>query len=60
MDLSIPDEASKIQTSVWPLAFYGAESQVIGESNFQQLRRLATDALIGKQKNFPAALFSRT
>ena len=50
MDLSIPDKASKIQTSVWPLAFYGAESQIIGDSHFVQLRRLATDTLIGKHK----------
>ena len=48
-DLSLQDKASKIQTSVWPLAFYGAESQV-GESHFVQLRRMATDASIGKRK----------
>lgn len=49
-EFSIPNKASKIQMSIWPLAFYGAESQVIGDSHFAQLRRLATDALIGKHK----------
>lgn len=50
MDLSIQDKASKIQTAIWPVAFYGAESQVIGETHFTQLRRAASDALIGKHK----------
>lgn len=44
LDLSIADKASKIQTAIWPVAFYGAESQVIGDSHFVQLRRSATDA----------------
>lgn len=50
LDLTIPDKAGKIQSAIWPLAFYGAESQVIGDSHFVTLRRLATDALIGKHK----------
>ena len=45
--ISIHDKASKIQTAVWPLAFYGAESQMIGEAHFTKLRRQATEALIG-------------
>ena len=49
-DLSIQDKASQIQTAIWPVAFYGAEGQVIGETHFRQLRRCATDALIGKHK----------
>ena len=56
MDLSIADKASKIQMSVWPMAFYGAESQVIGEVHFTKLRRLASDALIGKHKYVSAFL----
>ena len=44
LDLTIPDKAGKIQSAIWPLAFYGAESQVIGDSHFVTLRRLATDA----------------
>ena len=48
--LSIHDKASKIQTSVWPLAFYGAESQLIGDAHFTKLRRQATDAILGPHK----------
>lgn len=50
LDLTIPDKAGNFQSAVWPLAFYGAESQVIGDSHFVTLRRLAADALIGKHK----------
>lgn len=46
LDLTIPDKAGKVQSAVWPLAFYGAESQIISDSHFVTLR-LATDALEG-------------
>ena len=48
--ISVHDKASKIQTAVWPLAFYGAESQLIGEAHFTRLRRQATEALVGHHK----------
>lgn len=50
LDLTIVDKGEKNQSAIWPLAFYGAESQMIGNSHFVTLRRLATDALIGKHK----------
>ena len=49
-NLSLDEKAMKIQSAVWPLAFYAAESQFIGESHLTKLRRLATDALLGKHK----------
>ena len=36
--------------AIWPLAFYAAESQFIGESHVVKLRRQDTDVLIGKHK----------
>lgn len=50
LHLTIPEKAAKIQAAIWPVAFYGAESQVIGDSHFVKLRRLACDALVGKHK----------
>lgn len=38
------------KTSLISVAFYGVEGQVIGDAHFTQLRRCATDALIGKHK----------
>ena len=49
-NLTIDERASKIQMAIWPLAFYAAESQFIGESHFVKLLRQATDVLIGKHK----------
>ena len=48
--IPIHDKAAKIQVAVWPLAFYGAESQLLGDAHFKLLRRQATDALIGHHK----------
>ena len=50
LHLTIPEKAAKIQAAIWPVAFYRAESQVIGGSHFVKLRRLACDALVGKHK----------
>lgn len=48
--IPIQDKATKIQVAIWPLAFYGAESQLLGDAHFKLLRRQAADALIGHHK----------
>lgn len=50
LHIPLRDKASKIQTAIWPLAFYGAESQCIGDTHFTLLRRQASDALVGPHK----------
>ena len=40
-------KARFIQTAVWPHAFFGAETQVVGEAHFRTLRREAARALVG-------------
>ena len=48
--ISLREKASKIQAAIWPLAFYGAESQLIGDVHFSKLRRQASDVLVGPHK----------
>lgn len=48
--IPLREKASKIQSAIWPLAFYGAESQFIGETHFAKLRRQASDVLVGPHK----------
>lgn len=45
--IDIAQKARFIQTAVWPHAFFGAETQIVGESHFRTLRREAANALIG-------------
>ena len=45
--LAIAHKARFIQTAVWPHAFFGAETQIVGESHFRTLRREAASALLG-------------
>ena len=40
-------KARFIQTAVWPHAFFGAETQIVGEAHFRTLRREAARALVG-------------
>ena len=46
----LPQKASLIQTAIWPHAFFGAESQLVGENHFKELRRAATTALVGPEQ----------
>ena len=47
--LDITHKARLIQTAIWPHAFYGAETQIVGDKHFRTLRREATKALIGPE-----------
>ena len=42
-------KARFIQTAVWPHAFFGAETQIVGEQHFRTLRREAAIALVGPE-----------
>ena len=44
---SVKGKARLIQTSVWPAAFYGAESHCIGQVRLRRLRGFACRALVG-------------
>jgi hypothetical protein len=43
----IQSKAHRLQTSVWPVAFYGMEAQVVPKRQVQQLRTAASRALLG-------------
>ena len=47
--LDIAHKARIIQTAIWPHAFFGAETQIVGDEHFRTLRREATMALIGPE-----------
>ena len=49
-------KARFIQTAVWPHAFFGAETQVVGDSHFRTLRREAAMALIGPESQISSWL----
>ena len=44
---SIASKAVLVQTSVWPAAFYAAESHCIGQTRIRRLRGFACRALVG-------------
>ena len=52
----IPQKARFIQTAVWPHAFFGAETQVVGDSHFRTLRREAAMALVGPESQISSWL----
>ena len=58
--MDINQKAWMIQTAIWPVALYSAESQAIGLKHFRDLRRAATNALIGRHKTSSAFLACRT
>ena len=35
---------------MWPTAFFGSEAQVLPDQTYQQIRRAAADALVGKHR----------
>ena len=49
-------KARFIQTAVWPHAFFGAETQIVGESHFRTLRREAAKALVGPHSQISSYL----
>ena len=53
---TITQKAQFIQTAIWPHAFFGAETQIVGEKHFRTLRREATIALIGPEKQISSWL----
>ena len=50
LNLSLEERAEKIQTAIWPATFYGALGMTIGEKHFTNLRRAATNVLVGDHK----------
>ena len=46
----LTQKADRIQNAIWPHAFFGAESQLVGEAHFKELRRAATTALVGPEQ----------
>ena len=49
-------KARFIQTAVWPHAFFGAETQIVGESHFRTLRREAARSLVGRHSQISSYL----
>ena len=50
IDLPVFDKGAKIQSTIWPHAFWGSESQVVGKAHFTNLGRAAITALVGDDK----------
>lgn len=50
MNLSLEERAEKIQTAIWPATFYGALGMTIGDKHFTNLRRAATNVMVGEHK----------
>ena len=58
--MSIDAKAWMIQSAIWPVALYSAESQAIGLKHFRDLRRAATKALTGNHKTSSSFLACST
>lgn len=52
----ILQKARQIQTAIWPHAFYGAETQAVGDVHFRSLRREAATALVGPEHHISSWL----
>lgn len=52
----ILQKARFIQTAVWPHAFFGAETQIVGDKHFRTLRREAAMALVGPESQISSWL----
>lgn len=48
LPLSLQSKRKLILTSAWPLAFYAADSTYVGHKHIQDLRRCATESIVGK------------
>lgn len=53
---TIHQKACFIQTAIWPHAFFGAETQIVGEKHFRTLRREAATALVGPESQISSWL----
>ena len=58
--MSLDAKAWMIQSAIWPVALYSAESQAIGLKHFRDLRRAATKALTGNHKTSSSFLACST
>ena len=52
----IVQKARFVQTAVWPHAFFGAETQIVGDKHFRTLRREAAAALVGPESQISSWL----
>ena len=50
LPLSIQTKAKIIQSAIWTVGLYSADTVYLGSKHFQDLRRAATQAILGKSK----------